>query len=111
MSPFIGNVTIHWECHHSLGMSPFIGNVTIHFSSIYLSFLLLNNSQQQSPSLEAYTGHTQKNGAVLIVNTIKTVPFFCVCPVLSQLVKKFPAFYGTPKVHKRVHNSPLLVDV
>ena len=28
-----------------------------------------------------YTGHTQKNGAVSIVNTIKTAPFFCVCPV------------------------------
>ena len=28
-----------------------------------------------------YTGHTQTNGAVLIVNTIKTAPFFCVCPV------------------------------
>ena len=27
------------------------------------------------------TGHTQNNGAVLIVNTIKTAPFFCVCPV------------------------------
>jgi hypothetical protein len=27
------------------------------------------------------TGHTQKNGAVLIVFTIKTAPFFCVCPV------------------------------
>ena len=29
-----------------------------------------------------YTGHTQKNGAVLIVFTIKTAPFVCVCPVL-----------------------------
>jgi hypothetical protein len=29
-----------------------------------------------------YTGHTQENGAVLIVNTIKTTPFFCVCSVL-----------------------------
>ena len=29
-----------------------------------------------------YTGHTQKNGAVLIVFTIKTAPFFCVYPVL-----------------------------
>ena len=29
------------------------------------------------------TGHTQKNGAVLIVNTITTAPFFCVCPVLG----------------------------
>jgi hypothetical protein len=27
------------------------------------------------------TGHTQKNGAVLIVNTIKTAPLICVCPV------------------------------
>jgi hypothetical protein len=27
------------------------------------------------------TGHTQKNGAVLIVFTITTAPFFCVCPV------------------------------
>jgi hypothetical protein len=28
-----------------------------------------------------YNGHTQKNGAVLIVNTIKTAPLFCVNPV------------------------------
>jgi hypothetical protein len=28
-----------------------------------------------------YTGLTQKNGAVLIVFTIETAPFFCVCPV------------------------------
>jgi hypothetical protein len=27
------------------------------------------------------TGHTQTNGAALIVNTIKTAPFFCVRPV------------------------------
>jgi hypothetical protein len=32
-----------------------------------------------------YTGHTQKNGAVSIVFTIETVPFFCVCPVFSSL--------------------------
>jgi hypothetical protein len=31
--------------------------------------------------IHIYTGHTQKSGAVLIVNTIKTAPFFCVCPV------------------------------
>jgi hypothetical protein len=31
--------------------------------------------------MQTYTGHTQKNGAVLIVNTIKNAPFFCVCPV------------------------------
>jgi hypothetical protein len=31
-----------------------------------------------------YTGHTQKNGAALIVFTIKTAPFFCVCPVYTS---------------------------
>jgi hypothetical protein len=31
-----------------------------------------------------YTGHTQKNGAVLIVNTNKTTPFFSVCPVYES---------------------------
>jgi hypothetical protein len=34
-----------------------------------------------------YTGHTQKNGAVLIVNTIKTAPLFCVCPVYPTALK------------------------
>jgi hypothetical protein len=29
-----------------------------------------------------YTGYTQKNGAVSIVKTIETAPFFCVYPVL-----------------------------
>jgi hypothetical protein len=33
------------------------------------------------PTQSACTGHTQKNGAVLIVNTIKTASFSCVCPV------------------------------
>jgi hypothetical protein len=31
--------------------------------------------------IHTYKGHTQNNGAVLIMNTIKTAPFFCVCPV------------------------------
>ena len=31
------------------------------------------------------TGHTHKNGAVLIVFNIKTAPFFCVCPVYIYL--------------------------
>jgi hypothetical protein len=35
-----------------------------------------------------YTGHTQKNGAVLIVNTVKTAPFFCVCLVYETYVGK-----------------------
>jgi hypothetical protein len=33
-----------------------------------------------------HTGHTQKNGAVLIVFTIKTAPFFCVCPVYNLII-------------------------
>jgi hypothetical protein len=33
----------------------------------------------------AYTGYTQKNVAVLILNTIKTAPLFCVCPVFERL--------------------------
>jgi hypothetical protein len=32
-------------------------------------------------NIVAYTGHTQKNGAVSKVNSIETAPFFCVCPV------------------------------
>ena len=34
-----------------------------------------------------FTGHTQKNGAVSIVFTIETAPFFCVCPVFPGLSK------------------------
>jgi hypothetical protein len=28
-----------------------------------------------------HTGHTQTNGAVYMVYSIDTAPFFCVCPV------------------------------
>jgi hypothetical protein len=31
-----------------------------------------------------YTGHTHPTGAVLIVFTIKTAPFICVCPVFTN---------------------------
>jgi hypothetical protein len=37
-------------------------------------------------------GHTQNNGAVLIVFTIKTAPLFCVCPVQVNSYSKFTAF-------------------
>jgi hypothetical protein len=32
-----------------------------------------------------FTGYTQKSGAVSIVNTIETAPFFCVCPVYTHM--------------------------
>ena len=35
-----------------------------------------------------YTGYTQKNGAVSIVNTIEPAPFFCVCPVYKEIYMK-----------------------
>jgi hypothetical protein len=38
------------------------------------------------------TGHTQTNGAVLIVKTIKIAPFFCVCPVYRELYNEFVLF-------------------
>jgi hypothetical protein len=43
--------------------------------------------EKEPPDMERsrkYTGHTQKNGAVSIVFTIETAPFFCVCPVLNK---------------------------
>jgi hypothetical protein len=44
----------------------------------------VGNSSARSSSNE-YTGNPQKNGGVLIVNTIKTAPFFCVCLVYTAL--------------------------
>jgi hypothetical protein len=35
-----------------------------------------------------YTGYTQKNGAVLIVNTIISAPFFCVCSVYLMTMSR-----------------------
>ena len=40
--------------------------------------------------LTTYTGHTQKNGAVLKVKTNKTAPFFYVCPVY---IYKYGQYY------------------
>jgi hypothetical protein len=39
--------------------------------------------------IQQNTGHTQKTGAVLIVNTIKTAPFFCVYPVQAYRILQF----------------------
>jgi hypothetical protein len=41
------------------------------------------------PTELSYTGHTQKNGAVLTVFTIKTASFFCVCSVYVSTYKRF----------------------
>jgi hypothetical protein len=43
-----------------------------------------NITKDRSGFAEISTGHTQTNGAVLIVFTIKTAPFFCVCTVQAQ---------------------------
>jgi hypothetical protein len=39
----------------------------------------------KNPKKNINTQNTKKNGAFLIVNTIKTAPFFCVCPVFVEL--------------------------
>jgi hypothetical protein len=49
-----------------------------------------------------YTGHTQKNGAVLIVNTIKTAPLFCVCSVYK--LETFRIVYGRVSYDSSLHN-------
>jgi hypothetical protein len=50
-----------------------------------------------------YTGHTQNNGVVLIVFTIKTAPFFCVCPVYNRHV----VVNGCP-MHKKLYNNKII---
>jgi hypothetical protein len=50
-----------------------------------------------------YIGHTQKNGAVLILNTIKTAPLFCVHPVYIYTVTEELTSRG------RVHLEKLVV--
>jgi hypothetical protein len=57
-----------------------------------------------------YTGHTQKNGEVLIVFTIKTAPFFCVCPVFSEanfLTKNWYAFVTSSIMLIKIHTLHL----
>jgi hypothetical protein len=55
-----------------------------------------------SPSLYVYTEHTQNNGADLIVNTIKTAPFFYVCPVHThETLNSVPMYQGTLTVTDR----------
>jgi hypothetical protein len=53
-------------------------------------------------------GQTQKCGAVLIVFTIKTAPFFCVCPVLYTTLSYVSACHkpssgGQSEAHKTQH--------
>jgi hypothetical protein len=54
---------------------------------VHVCYVCLVNKTTQTSDCAAhintYTGRTQKNGAALIVNTIKTAPFFCVCPVFK----------------------------
>jgi hypothetical protein len=43
--------------------------------------MILKKALESYLNVIIHTEYTQNNGAVLIVNTIKTAPFFCVCPV------------------------------
>ena len=57
-----------------------------------------------------YTGHTQKNGAVLIVFTIKTAPFFCVCPVYRlerRAYKNMATVNGLYNTTSTIHNGTI----
>jgi hypothetical protein len=50
------------------------------------SMQFLKRSKEQEIrllKLNINTGHTQSNGAVYMVYSIDTAPFFCVCPVQS----------------------------
>jgi hypothetical protein len=60
---------------------PFSGRIKLfHFIvNVKVNFTLELTMKAQRGS--RCTGHTQNNGAVFIVFTIKTAPFFCVCPV------------------------------
>jgi hypothetical protein len=63
----------------------------VYFCAFSLLYYAVSNRHTRSLSLSLslyiyiYTWHTQKNGAVLIVFTIKSAPFFCVCPVYIYL--------------------------
>ena len=74
----------------------FTPNVT---SAIITSLIFVYKLHSQSQSLK-YTRHTQKNGAVLIVNTIKPAPLFCVCPVYRTDLKNTGNDMQTEIVHK-----------
>jgi hypothetical protein len=46
--------------------------------------------------IHTYTGHTQKNGAVSIVNSFETAPFFCVCPLYD--LHNFKFYYSDKRI-------------
>jgi hypothetical protein len=50
----------------------------------YRQTAFMKGSKYERPPV-TYTGHTQKNDAVLIVIPIETAPFFCVCPVFTNV--------------------------
>jgi hypothetical protein len=54
---------------------------------IIIYYIYINSCEKRYKAL-VNRGHTQKNGAVLIVFTIKIAPFFCVCPVFILYIVK-----------------------
>ena len=57
-----------------------------HTYRIHVLPLLNRRGYKQLIFKNVCTGHTQNNGAVLIVFTIKPTPLFCVCPVYARLL-------------------------
>jgi hypothetical protein len=58
---------------HPVHSSPYVLDTTKYSNINLFNFVLI------------CTGHTQTNGAALIVIPIETAPFFCVCPVLHAV--------------------------
>jgi hypothetical protein len=60
-----------------------VSPVLVFVKCTYVNMYILKGTKQIKYCLQwhIYTGYTQKNGAVLIVKTIETAPFFCVYSV------------------------------
>ena len=69
-----------------------------------------NNNKQNQQEFE-YTGHTQTNGAVLIVFTINTAPFFCVCPVHTGIHIHEMEFIYSAKLRNTKCQKPIQIAI
>jgi hypothetical protein len=56
------------------------------FCIVRVRLYIGNNLEDSALKMLPHAGYAQKNGAVLIVNTIKTAPFVCVYPVFCEML-------------------------